>query len=138
MYQELSAKVDKVTYNAMVNMTMSLYPNYKDASAWDPANDDKYQKCTKQISVSNFKIQEFIGDIEFFSVNHGGELSIQIELEQILEDIELGPQSAKRLEQAIAYIKNVSLPWSSTNPCFEIEGYLERTREVVIRLKMIE
>ena len=42
----------------MVNMTMSLYPNCKDASAWDPADVEKFQKCTTQISRSNFKIRE--------------------------------------------------------------------------------
>ena len=137
MYQELSAKVDKVSYNAAVNMTMSLFPLCNNISAWDTANVKQYQECTAQISRSSSVIRESIDDIEIFSVNRNGNMSIQTELEQILEDIALGPRPAKGFEHAIAYIKNVSSPSNHSLPCSEIKGCLEGTREVVIRLKMI-
>ena len=83
MYQELSAKVDKVTYIAAMNMTMDLYQNCKDTSAWDPVNVEKYQKCTKQISGSSSIIQKSNSNIEIFAVSRSKNISVQIELEQI-------------------------------------------------------
>ena len=85
MYQELSAKVDKVSYNAAVNMTMLLFPLCNNISAWDTANVKQYQDCTSQISRSSSVIQENIDAIEIFSVNHTVEVSIQTKFEQILE-----------------------------------------------------
>ena len=79
MYQELSAKVDKVSYNAAVNMTMSFYPLCANISAWDTANVNQYQECTAQISNSSSLIQENIDDIEIFSVNRNANISIQTE-----------------------------------------------------------
>ena len=137
MYQELSAKVDKVSYNAAVNMTMSLYSLCNNISAWDPANVKQYQECTAQISRSSPAIRDSFNDIELFSLNRNGEMSIQTEFEQILQDIELEPRATKGLEHAIAFIKNASSPSNHSLPCFEIKGCLEGSREVVIRLKMI-
>ena len=95
MYQELSAKVDKVSYNVAMNMTMVLYIKCNNMYSWDPANVEKYKDCTRQISASNSEIKENIHNIELFFVNRPKEMSIQAELEQILEDIEIEPKSAK-------------------------------------------
>ena len=64
MYQDLSSKVDKVTYIAAMNMTKDLYQNCKDVSAWDPVNVEKYQKCTNEISGSSYVIQESMRNIQ--------------------------------------------------------------------------
>ena len=66
MYQELSAKIDEVAYNTMVNLTMDLFPSCNASSAWDPNNTEEYQNCTKQISSSHSKIQENFENIELF------------------------------------------------------------------------
>ena len=122
MYQELSAKVDKVTYVAAMNMTMDLYANCKDLSAWDPVNVEKYQKCTNQISGSSSVIQESMSNIEIFTVSRSKKISFQIELEQILEDIELDPRASNGLEHAIAYIRNVSSTSNQSLSCIDIVG----------------
>ena len=72
MYQELSAKVDQVSYNTVVNMTKALYHNCNFKRAWDPRNIDEYEKCTKEISASNAKIQENFNSIKLFSINFQG------------------------------------------------------------------
>ena len=138
MYQDLSAKVDKVTYIAAMNMTMDLYQNCKDTSAWDPVNLEKYQKCTNQISKSSSFIHESMSNIEIFTISRSKKISVQIELEQILEDIELDPRGAGGLEYAIDYIRNVSSTTNQSQSCSDNVGCLEETREVVVRLKMIE
>ena len=138
MYQKLSAKVDKVSYNAAKDMTMVLYPSCKDEDAWDPINVAMYKNCSDQISISSSVIQEHIGNIELYSANHNREMLIQTELEQILENIQLDPNTAQGLESAIAYIEKESLTSNQTLTCIEIDGCLEVKREVLIRLKMIE
>ena len=138
MYQELSAKVDKVIFNVVKNITMALYSNCNDKNAWNPQNVRKYQECTNQISESSFEIKKNVWHIEVFSGIHNGEMSIQTKLRRSLGDKEIKPIATKDLQHAIAYIKNVSLPSNYSLSCFEIEGCLERKREVVITLKMIE
>ena len=133
LFQELSANVDKVSYNAALNMTMALYPLCRQISAWDPANIIQYHDCTTQISNSRSVIQENMEHIERFSVNHKN-MSIQMELEQILEDVD----TAKGLTHAIAYIKKHSMNSNLPFSCLGIDGCLKATREVIIRLKMID
>ena len=108
MYQELSAKVDKVSHSIVVNITMVLYSYCKSKSAWDPWNFEEYQKCTKQISASNSKIHENFNNIELFSMKYQGMMALQTEMEKVLEDIRLTPNAANGLKYAISYIKNVS------------------------------
>ena len=135
MYQELSTKVDKVSYNIVVNMMMALFSTCNDKSAWDPKNTEKYQNCTKQISASRRHIQKNFKNVEFFSMNYHG--TIHTEVEKILEEIDLNPKAGKGLERMLSYLRNASSPANNSLPCSEIEGCLEGTREVVIRLKMI-
>ena len=109
MYQELSAKVDKVSYNAAMNALMSLYSKCKSSHAWDPDNIIKYQECTNQISSSHSLIKENIHTFKLFYVNREKEMSLQSELEQVLEDIELQLDTSQGLEQVIAYIQNSTM-----------------------------
>ena len=83
MYQELSTKVDKVSYNIVVNMMMASFSTCNDKSAWDPKNTENYQNCTKQISASRRHIQENFKNVEFFSMNYHG--TIHTEMEKILD-----------------------------------------------------
>ena len=94
IFNKLSAKVDKVAYNAGVNIIMSLYENCNNSKAWNLANVERYQRCTNQISKSNFVIKRSMSHIESFSVNCCAKMSLQIKLEQILEDIELDTKAA--------------------------------------------
>ena len=131
MYQELSTKVDKVSYNIVVNMMMASFSTCNDKSAWDPKNTEKYQNCTKHISASRRHIQENFKNVEFFSMNYHG--TIHTEVEKILEETKAG----KGLERMLSYLRKASSPANNSLSCSEIEGCLEGTREVVIRLKMI-
>ena len=124
MYQELSAKIDNIAYNTAVNITMSLFPNCKELSAWDPANGEKYQKCTNQIGRSNSKIQESTRNVEFFIVNRTEIMSLQTELEQILEGIELDMRAENGLDHTLAYIKNSSSTPTQSLSCPETERNL--------------
>ena len=65
MYQELSAKVDKASYNAAVNMSMTLYPKCNNIYSWDPLNVEKHKECTGQISASN---PEIIGNLSLIHI----------------------------------------------------------------------
>ena len=138
MFQELSAKVDKVAYNAMMNMTITSYASCKNTNAWNPVNIENYRKCTNEISDSNIYIKRNMDNIKSFILNRCKNMSIQIELEQILEEIELDPEAPQGLEQAIAYIKNVSVISKKYLADPDDKDFLEDIREVVIRLKMIE
>ena len=114
MYQELSAKVDKVAYNAAKSMMMRLYSLCNNADAWNPVNFENYTKCTNEISNSSYKIQGNMDNIESFILNRCKNMSIQIELEQILEEVELDPNAPQGLEWTLFYIKNVS---TTLNQC---------------------
>ena len=137
MFQELSAKVDKTSYQAAVNKTKELYSLCNSSFAWEFSNMESYKECTDQIIRSSTKIQRKIKSIESYSLNHSDSISIQAELEQVLEDIALEPNPSKGLERVLNFIENESLTVSHSQPCFE-RNCLEAIREVVIRLKMIE
>ena len=138
MVQNLSARVDKAYYKAVVKMVKKLYSSCNSINAWDPSTYESYQQCTKEISKSSLKIHHNFKAIESYSVNSIGAMSIQAELDQILEDVEFEPNPWRGLERALTFIKNVSLSSTQTGSCFEIEGCLEITREVIVRLKMIQ
>ena len=82
--------------------------------------------------------KENIADIQIFAVHHNTSLPIQIQLEQVTEDVIIRPDLSKGLEKAIEYIKNVSLTSQHLPSCSESIGCLENTREVLVRLKMLE
>ena len=109
MFQKLSAKVDKTFYQAAVNKTMSLLSFCNKISAWESSNVEEYKNCTNQIVRSNNKIQENYKFIEYYSMNHASGMSIQAELEQVLEDVDLKPNPLKGLVQVLDFIKNQSL-----------------------------
>ena len=118
---------------------IGLYPNCKNSSAWDSENQALYQECTNQIIRSNRLIQKSINSIELFSAYPNQEMTFQTELEQILEEIEVDPGTTNGLKIALAYIENKTMATSNQSmPCIEIEGCLERTREVLIGLQLIE
>ena len=138
MYQKLSEKVDKVSYNAAEKMIKSMYLACNNMHAWDPKNSKDYQNCTDQIKNSNSMIHKNFGDIELYSINYNEKVPIQITIEQILEDIDIKPNPIQGLTHFISHIKNVSLTKNQSLNCLDIEGCLKRLREVVIKLKMLE
>ena len=115
-----------------------LHLSCSTTSAWNIENVLEYESCTSQISLSNTRIFGNLPDIQVFAVNHDTTLPLNIQLELVTEDVEISPDLSKGLEKAIEYIKNVS----STSPhfpiCAEKVGCMKNTREVVVRLKMIE
>ena len=137
MFQKLSANVDKTSYQAAMDIMMALYPKCDNILAWEPSNTEAYKNCTNQIIRSSTKIQNNFRLIESYSMNQNGTISIQAELEQILEDVELKTNPSKGIEKVLAYIENESWIASHSQPCFE-KQCLEAIREVLIRLKLIE
>ena len=120
-----------------MNKTKELYSLCKSSFAWEFSNIESYKECTDQIIRSSTKIQRKIKSIESYSLNHSDTISIQAELEQVLEDVSLEPNPSKGLERVLTFIENESLTVSHSQSCFE-RNCLEAIREVVIRLKMIE
>ena len=117
---------------------MSWYPACKTLSAWNASNNEEYSKCTYEIAAdSTSTIRENINDIRNFALNLNGVKSIQTEFDKILSNNNLDTDSKIRLELAIAHIKNVSSTLTESTSCFEIQGCLERTREVILRLKFV-
>ena len=138
MYEELSASLDKPVYNAAMKKTMALFSSCKNTSAWDPVNSLEYQECTNKISSSSLLVGTNMENIENFVANRNGNLSIQAELAQVFQDVELDQHPAKRLNHAIDYIRNNSMVLNQTSSCLEVTDCLKTIREVVIRLKMID
>ena len=121
IFNELSTKVDKVTYNAGVNIIMSLYENCNNSKAWNSANVERYQRCTNQISKSNPVIERSMSHIESFAVNCCTNMSLYTKLEQILEDIEFDLKAVNRLVNVVSYIRN------KTHPSMVIDRLLHST-----------
>ena len=60
--------------------------------------------------------------LEAYCMHRSKEMSIQVELEQILEKVELKPDPTNSIDSVISHIRNIS-PGSSKNlPCTEVEG----------------
>ena len=89
MFQELSKKVDKLSYNAAVTLTMKLYLACADNDAWNSTNGEKFQSCTNEISRSNYLIQKNFNEIKFFSTIGIEDTLIQSGWEQVIEEIDL-------------------------------------------------
>ena len=121
MFQKLSGNVDKTSYQAAMDIMMALYPKCDNVLAWEPSNAEAYKNCTNQIIRSSTKIQNNFRLIESYSMNQNGTISIQAELEQVLEDVELEANPKKGIEKVLAYIENESWIASYSQPCFEIQ-----------------
>ena len=103
MFQKLSGNVDKTSYQAAMDIMMALYPKCGNILAWEPSNAEAYKDCTNQIIRSSTKIQNNFRLIESYSMNQNGTISIQAELEQVLEDVELETNPSKGIEKVLAY-----------------------------------
>ena len=88
MFKDLSAKVDKLSYNAAVTLTMKLYSACADNNAWNSTNVDKFKNCSKEISRSNYLIRKNFHKIKLFSTIGKKETLIQKGWEQVLEEID--------------------------------------------------
>ena len=137
IFQELSAKVDEVTYKSAVDKTREIFAACNNDFAWNSSQDDMYIYCTDRIMESITKDKSKIQSIQSYYFDDNDEISIQVAFEQILEDINLEPYPLKGLSQVLDFIGNKSLVNSDSQPCNK-KSCLETTREVVIRLKMIE
>ena len=89
MFQELSKKVDKLSYNKAVTLTMKLYSACADNDAWNSTNGERFQNCNKEISRSNYLIQKNFHEIKFFSTIGIKDTLIQSGWEQVKEEIDL-------------------------------------------------
>ena len=128
IFNELSTKVDKVTYNAGVNIIMSLYENCNNSKAWNSANVERYQRCTNQISKSNPVIERSMSHIESFAVNCCTNMSLYTKLEQILEDIEFDSKAVNRLVNVVSYIRN------KTHPSMVVVRLLHSTMDLFFKI----
>ena len=137
MYQKLAEKVDNLAYNTALDMAKTLYKKCNEKIAWDPVNVQNYIECTWNISQSSQKIQDSMANIQKFTANLNVNTSVQIRFAQILQEVDMDLKAAKGLEKVLSYIKNVSSVSDQSLSC-ESKNCLEGTRELVIRLKMIE
>ena len=105
--------------------------------AWSVDNIRIFEECTAQISASNGKIRYTLPKIQAITQSNNLMISLQAEITQLMEDVELNPYSNDGLEVAIAYIEK-KITRSSNATCSEVQGCLESTRKIVVQLKMIE
>ena len=127
-----------MVFNAAVNLTKKLYPFCKDSIAWEPSNVERYKECTNQISGSNSEIKGSMGSIKRFVDLGRTNWSVHDHLEHILEATDFDWDATKGLENAISYINSVSLTSNQSESNCESQHCLEGTREVVLRLKIID
>ena len=85
-----------------------LFPICKSFQAWSTDNSTAYEACNFEISTSNSNMHDNIEDVQTFSLHHDASLSIQIQLEQVTEDVDIRLNISRGLEKALEYIKNVS------------------------------
>ena len=138
IYHEFSSKVEETAYQATKLVLRKLYPKCSTDEAWTVDNISVYEECTSEISASNTRIQSTLPKIKEFVYANNLSMSIQAQLTQLMEDVELNPYKNDGLEVAIAYIKQTSSSNSPFKTCSEVQGCLESTRKVVVQLKMIE
>ena len=100
-----------------MNLAKASHPFCDNILAWEPSYVKEFKDCTNQIIGSNNKLQGNKKFIQYYSMNHTGTMSIQAELEQILEDVELEPNPSKGLDQVLDFIKNQSLIKGEAKNC---------------------
>lgn len=137
-YHKLSTNVDEFSYAAAIKLIRHLYLDCDSSDAWNSKEKSKYQNCTSQITGSNVMIDENVPHIEIFALHHNKEMSIQVQLEQEVESVITFPDTSLGLQQAINYIKSVSYEHNPIYSCYDTADCFEVTREIVVRLKMIE
>ena len=76
--------------------------------------------------------------IQVYAVYHDRDLTMQVELEQDLEKYSIKDDPSVALEYAISKIEAVSAFNTHFTECDKQENCTRDTREVVVRLKMIE
>ena len=138
MLKELSTRINGQYYQAAVKRIKGTHLSCDNNDAWNQEIVEKYHNCTIEIIESSKEIGYNIKAIEFYAINHSGTKSIEANIDEVLEDIEFEPNPSKAFNQAMKFITDAFVPSSEILSCFKIDGCLERTREVVIRLKMIQ
>ena len=138
MLKELTSRINHEYYQAAVKRIKVMHPSCDNDDAWNQAIVEKYQKCTYGIVDSSRDISYNIKAIVFYAANKGGAKSIEAEFDEVLEDVEFEPNPSKAFNQVMKFITDAYVSSSETLSCFKIDGCLEKIREVVIRLKMIQ
>ena len=138
MLKELSTRINREYYQAAVKRIKGMHLSCDNNDAWDQAMVEKHHNCTIEIIESSREIGYNIKAIELYAINYSGTKSIEAEFNKVLEDVEFEPNPSKAFNQAIKFITDAFVPTSKISTCFKIDGCLERIREVVIRLKMIQ
>ena len=139
MFKEFSKRINDEYYKAAVKKMKSMYSSCKSNNAWEKSNVMMYQKCSDEIIKSTMESENITNHIEAYSIHQIGSSSfIQADFDHILADIEFQPSPRKAFFKVINFIKLEFGVLTQTFSCKEIEGCLETTREVIIRLKMIQ
>ena len=139
MFQDISSKVMADMYEAVVKVVQDLYSKCNINTAWDTSDAATFIACTSQISFSNARIHGSMSDIEIFaSIHQYSNMTIQAQLGQLMEDVELNPFSSVALEKAINYIKKESSSFTSESSCLQQSHCRQVIRKIILQLKMIE
>ena len=82
--------------------------------AWDETKPKIFKRCTEEISESNKKITDVLGDIEKIAANSlVTNKSIDVQLQELMEDINLNPFGTHSLDLAIGFLKSNFSRWST-------------------------
>ena len=131
IYHEFTSKVEETAYQAAKNVLQHSYPKCSIEGAWTAGNLSVYEECTIEISESNARIKSTLPKIKEFAYFNNLNMSIQAQITQMMENVQLNPYINDGLEVAIAYIKQ-TVSNSQLKTCSELPECLESTRKVVV------
>ena len=118
---------------------MTRYPACETSGLLYPASIEEGSSCINQILAdSSQSIRSDIDHIKGYALNQFDSTSIQTDFDKILANIDIRTSSKKQVEYALAQIKNASLILTDALSCFDDQTCLRRTREIIMRLKLIE
>ena len=103
--------------------------------AWDETKPKIFKRCTEEISASNKKIIDFLGDIEKIAANSlVTNKSIDVQLQELMEDINLNPFGTHSLDLAIGFLQSNFSRWST---CFLVYFSWLLNHMIYLRLRKV-
>ena len=115
------------------------YPRCKAEAAWDENDNQRFAKCTEEISQAHPWLFNAMPNIKKFSaINHNATTPIEIQIEEALEGVFKDPYGSNGLKTALAFIKTQAELFESFTSCSQIIGCQETARKTILKLVMTE
>ena len=113
-YHNISSKLTNIALGRMKEIITKTISSCDTKKAWDETKPKLFKRCTEEISASNKKILDVLGDIEKIAANSlVTNKSIDVQLEELMEDIDLNPLGEHSLDLAIGFLQSNFSRWST-------------------------